>query len=153
MGIGALVRSGHDPKERTFSHPGVHGRQAIAVDPSQIRELPASGAAGSTAGPAVHVKRSPRRGTTIRLVRSRPIGTRISPMGKRVLAAVLWGLAVWTWVSMAHAFLGIPELGMIAGLVTAAVIVGWGFLRHNASAAARTGHIASGRSNRSGSHA
>src|SRR5439155_22151156 len=75
------------------------------------------------------------------------------PMGKRVLAAVLWGLAVWTWVSMAHAFLGIPELGMLAGLATAAVIVGWGFVPRSSSTATRPGHIASRHSNRSGSHA
>jgi hypothetical protein len=75
------------------------------------------------------------------------------PMRKRVLAAVLWGLAVWTWVSMAHAFLGIPELGMIAGLVTAAVIVGRGFAPRSPLSAARSGDIASRHSNRSGSHA
>jgi hypothetical protein len=73
-------------------------------------------------------------------------------MGKRVLAAVLWGLAVWTWVSMAHAFLGIPELGMLAGLATAAIIVGRRFVPHSPLSAARPGNIARRHSNQSGSH-
>jgi len=74
-------------------------------------------------------------------------------MGKRVLAAVLWGLAVWTWVSMAHAFLGIPELGMLAGLATAGVIVGRGLVPHSPLRTERPGNIDSQHSNRSGSHA
>jgi hypothetical protein len=74
-------------------------------------------------------------------------------MGKRVLIAVLWGLAVWTWVSMAHVFLGIPELGMLAGVMTAAFIVGRGVLLRNPSNVNRPGQLASSHSNRSGSHA
>jgi hypothetical protein len=47
-------------------------------------------------------------------------------MAKRIVLAVLWGLATWTWVSMAHVFLGIPEFGMLAGAVTAAAITASG---------------------------
>ena len=43
-------------------------------------------------------------------------------MGKRISIAVLWGLAAWTWVSMAHVFLGLPDAGVLAGLMTAAAI-------------------------------
>ena len=74
-------------------------------------------------------------------------------MGKRVLIAVLWGLAVWTWVSMAHVFLGIPELGMLAGVVTAAAILGRGVLPSHPMTAARHRQVDSSHSNRSGSHA
>jgi hypothetical protein len=74
-------------------------------------------------------------------------------MGKRVLTAVLWGFAVWTWVSMAHVFLGTPEVGMLAGLVTAALIMGRGVVPHSPSTAGRHDHLASTHSNRSRSHA
>jgi hypothetical protein len=44
-------------------------------------------------------------------------------MGKRISIAVLWGFAVWTWVSMAQVFLGLPNVGILAGLITTAAIV------------------------------
>lgn len=47
-------------------------------------------------------------------------------MGKRIAIAVLWGLAVWTWVSMAQVFLGVPNVGLLAGLLTTAAIVSRG---------------------------
>ena len=61
-------------------------------------------------------------------------------MGKRISLAILWGLAIWVWVSMAHAFLGIPELGPLAGPIVAAAILirGSGWARVG-SRAARAG--------------
>lgn len=47
-------------------------------------------------------------------------------MGKRIAIAVLWGFAVWTWVSMAQVFLGVPDVGVLAGLVTTAAIASRG---------------------------
>lgn len=63
-------------------------------------------------------------------------------MAKRIVLAVLWGLATWTWVSMAHAFLGIPEFGMLAGVVMAAAIVASGL--HIRSLRTRVQHPSSG---------
>jgi hypothetical protein len=45
-----------------------------------------------------------------------------SVMGKRISVAVLWGLAVWTWMSMIHVVMGIPDVGFLAGAVTIAAI-------------------------------
>jgi hypothetical protein len=63
-------------------------------------------------------------------------------MAKRMVLSVLWGLATWTWVSMAHAFLGIPEFGMLAGAVTAAAIVATGL--HIRSPRTRVPHSSHG---------
>jgi hypothetical protein len=40
-------------------------------------------------------------------------------MGKHLLIATCWGLATWTWLSMAAFFLPIPDLGLIGGGLTA----------------------------------
>lgn len=48
-------------------------------------------------------------------------------MGKRIFVSILWGLAVWTWVSMAHFFVGgMPDIGLLTGVVTAAAVVSRG---------------------------
>lgn len=36
-------------------------------------------------------------------------------MRKRVVIAIAWGLAGWMWASIAHVFLGTPELSLIVG--------------------------------------
>lgn len=46
-------------------------------------------------------------------------------MWKTLLTAALWGLAVWTWTSMFHVILGIPDLGPYAGLIAAGTTVLW----------------------------
>jgi hypothetical protein len=40
-------------------------------------------------------------------------------MFRRLSLSVLWLLAVWTWVNIAHTFLGFPDLGLLAGLLAA----------------------------------
>jgi hypothetical protein len=55
-------------------------------------------------------------------------------MGKRISIAVLWGFAVWTWVSMAQVFLGLPNIGMLAGFVITAAIVFRGIVSARTSA-------------------
>jgi hypothetical protein len=44
-------------------------------------------------------------------------------MGKYLLIATCWGLATWTWLSMAAFFLPIPDVGLIGGGLTAAAIL------------------------------
>jgi hypothetical protein len=74
-------------------------------------------------------------------------------MGKRVLTAVLWGMAIWTWVSMAHVFVGTPDVGMVAGLGTAALIMARGVLPRSPLTFSRQGRLARSNANRSRSHA
>lgn len=45
-------------------------------------------------------------------------------MGKYLLIATCWGLATWTWLSMAAVLLPIPNLGLIGGGLTAVAILG-----------------------------
>jgi hypothetical protein len=40
-------------------------------------------------------------------------------MGKHLLLAICWGLATWTWLSMAAVLLHLPNLGLIGGVLTA----------------------------------
>jgi len=49
-------------------------------------------------------------------------------MFRRISLSVLWLLAVWTWVNMAHVFLGLPDLGLLAGCIAAAVILARGLI-------------------------
>ena len=74
-------------------------------------------------------------------------------MGKRILIAVLWALAVWTWVSIARAFLGIPEMGMLAGAITAAFILGRGLFAKDPASLRGRGPISRAHSSGSRSHA
>jgi hypothetical protein len=42
---------------------------------------------------------------------------------RRLLLAVLWGYAAWVWTSMAHVFLGTPDVGPIIAAAVALWIV------------------------------
>ena len=44
-------------------------------------------------------------------------------MGKHLFIATCWGLATWTWLSMAAFFLPIPDLGLVGGGLTAMAII------------------------------
>jgi hypothetical protein len=44
-------------------------------------------------------------------------------MGKYLLIATCWGLATWTWLSMAAFLLPIPDVGLIGGGLTAVAIL------------------------------
>jgi hypothetical protein len=44
-------------------------------------------------------------------------------MGKYLLLATCWGLATWTWLSMAAFFLPIPDVGLLGGALAAAAIL------------------------------
>jgi hypothetical protein len=52
-------------------------------------------------------------------------------MAKRISLAILWGLATWTWVSIAHTFIGTPDVSALAALIAATAILmrGWAWTR------------------------
>jgi hypothetical protein len=56
------------------------------------------------------------------------------PMLRSLSLSALWLLAVWTWVNMAHAFLGTPDIGFLAGLLAAGMV----FAIRNRNAEPRT---------------
>lgn len=43
-------------------------------------------------------------------------------MVKRIALAILWSLAAWMWIAIAHVFLGTPDLSLLGGLVALAVV-------------------------------
>jgi hypothetical protein len=53
-------------------------------------------------------------------------------MVKRISLAIVWGLAAWTWVAIAHTFIGTPDLSPLAALLTVVAILVHGSLWTNA---------------------
>lgn len=50
------------------------------------------------------------------------------PMARHLLLAVLWGLVAYIWVSMSRLIIGIPDLGGVAAVVAAVLVIGRGYL-------------------------
>ena len=44
-------------------------------------------------------------------------------MTRRILLAVVWAYAAWTWTAIGHVFVSTPDIGPVVGLIIGLAIV------------------------------